>query len=182
MKAYIPLESQEEHLGPPRLACGHGEPAFAVSRTLPTKLYTLLHHGKRRSKFLGSSSPFNMFIIPFRVFSLISTFLASALRLVSSPWRGGFETGLRIVVDRLITSKDHASVQITIIDVDAEGKALSTGTTFALSGDVRAMGESDDSVNRLATKAGRKLSFSIPKYAQDYTFPLVLKNVWSYQK
>jgi len=66
--------------------------------------------------------------------------------------------------NRLITSKDHASVQITVIDVDAEGKALSTGTTFALSGDVRAMGESDDSVNRLATKAG------------------LLKNVWSYQK
>jgi len=66
--------------------------------------------------------------------------------------------------NRLITSKDHASVQITIVDVDAEGKALSTGTTFAMSGDVRAMGESDDSVNRLATKAG------------------LLKNVWSYQK
>ena len=59
-------------------------------------------------------------------------------------------------IDQLITSKDHASVQITIADVDAEGKALSTGTTFALSGAVRAMGESDDSINRLATKAGRK--------------------------
>jgi small subunit ribosomal protein S21e len=57
-------------------------------------------------------------------------------------------------LDRLITSKDHASVQIAIADVDAEGKALPTSTTFALSGPVRAMGESDDSLNRLATKAG----------------------------
>ncbi|KIM21744.1 hypothetical protein M408DRAFT_333287 [Serendipita vermifera MAFF 305830] len=66
--------------------------------------------------------------------------------------------------NRLITSKDHASVQISIVDVDAEGKALSTSTTFALCGQVRADGESDDSLNRLATKAG------------------LLKQVWSYQK
>lgn len=63
---------------------------------------------------------------------------------------------LGIAPDRLITSKDHASVQISIVDVDAEGKALPTSTSFALSGQVRAMGESDDSLNRLATKAGCK--------------------------
>jgi hypothetical protein len=56
--------------------------------------------------------------------------------------------------DRLITSKDHASVQISIVDVDANGKAVGTHTSFALCGQVRAMGESDDSLNRLATKAG----------------------------
>lgn len=61
--------------------------------------------------------------------------------------------------DRLITSKDHSSVQLNIVDVDAEGKAMSTSTSFALSGQVRAMGESDDSINRLATKAGRKLFY-----------------------
>ncbi|TFK54944.1 40S ribosomal protein S21 [Heliocybe sulcata] len=66
--------------------------------------------------------------------------------------------------NRLITSKDHASVQFSVCDVDANGRALSTSTSFALSGQVRAMGESDDSVNRLATKAG------------------LLRNVWSYQK
>jgi hypothetical protein len=54
----------------------------------------------------------------------------------------------------LITSKDHASIQISIADVDSEGKALSTVTTFALCGQVRADGEADDSLNRLATKAG----------------------------
>ncbi|PVF98910.1 hypothetical protein CPB86DRAFT_850397 [Serendipita vermifera] len=57
-------------------------------------------------------------------------------------------------LDRLITSKDHASIQISIVDVDSEGKALSTVTTFALCGQVRADGEADDSLNRLATKSG----------------------------
>ncbi|CAE6503247.1 unnamed protein product, partial [Rhizoctonia solani] len=56
--------------------------------------------------------------------------------------------------NRLITSKDHASVQISVADVDANGKALGTSTMFALCGPVRAMGESDDSLNRLATTAG----------------------------
>ncbi|KAG6856297.1 hypothetical protein H0H87_005710 [Tephrocybe sp. NHM501043] len=66
--------------------------------------------------------------------------------------------------NRLITSKDHASVQISIVDVDANGIALNTSTSFALCGQVRSQGESDDSINRLATKAG------------------LLRNVWSYQK
>ncbi|KAJ4001362.1 ribosomal protein S21e-domain-containing protein [Lentinula boryana] len=66
--------------------------------------------------------------------------------------------------NRLITSKDHASVQIAIADVDANGRALPTTTTFALCGQVRSQGESDDAINRLATKAG------------------LLRNVWSYQK
>ncbi|KAF8163249.1 ribosomal protein S21e [Crassisporium funariophilum] len=66
--------------------------------------------------------------------------------------------------NRLITSKDHASVQISVVDVDANGRALNTTTTFALCGQVRSQGEGDDSVNRLATKAG------------------LLRNVWSYQK
>lgn len=46
-------------------------------------------------------------------------------------------------------------MQISIADVDANGRALSTSTTFALCGQVRSQGESDDSLNRLATKAGR---------------------------
>ncbi|KZT09481.1 40S ribosomal protein S21 [Laetiporus sulphureus 93-53] len=66
--------------------------------------------------------------------------------------------------NRLITANDHASVQISICDVDSEGRALPTSTAFALCGPVRAMGESDDSLNRLATNAG------------------LLKNVWSFQK
>jgi hypothetical protein len=60
------------------------------------------------------------------------------------------------IIDRLITSKDYASVQIVIADVDANGRALQTSTSFALSGQVRAQGEGDDSLNRLATQAGCK--------------------------
>ncbi|KAI6118796.1 ribosomal protein S21e [Pisolithus croceorrhizus] len=73
-------------------------------------------------------------------------------------------TFLTSFTGRLITAKDHASVQINIADVDAEGRALPTYTAFALCGQVRSQGESDDSLNRLATKAG------------------LLRNVWSAQK
>lgn len=52
-------------------------------------------------------------------------------------------------------------MQVVIADVDANGRALSTSTSFALSGQVRAQGEGDDSLNRLATKAGRKLELVI---------------------
>lgn len=46
---------------------------------------------------------------------------------------------------RLITSKDHASVQIMVADVDADGKAIKgKNHTYALCGEVRAMGEADD--------------------------------------
>jgi hypothetical protein len=63
---------------------------------------------------------------------------------------------VRPLPDRLITSKDHASVQLSIVDVDTNGRALPTSTTFALCGQVRSQGESDDSINRLATESGRE--------------------------
>ena len=89
------------------------------------------------------------------------------------------------IQDRLITSKDHASVQISIADVDANGRALGTSSTFALCGQVRSQGESDDSINRLATKAGRTLSilsFSwIESLLTDEHFS-VLRSVWSASK
>ncbi|RSH87990.1 40S ribosomal protein S21 [Apiotrichum porosum] len=67
--------------------------------------------------------------------------------------------------NRLITAKDHASVQITVADVDAEGKAIKgQGTTIALCGQVRSQGEADDSINRIATKEG------------------LLKGVWTYTR
>ncbi|CAG8507941.1 1828_t:CDS:2 [Paraglomus occultum] len=67
--------------------------------------------------------------------------------------------------NRLITAKDHASVQINIGEVDEEGH-LKPGKAviYALCGYVRSQGESDDSINRLATKDG------------------LLKNVWSAQR
>ena len=89
----------------------------------------------------------------------------------------------RAVADRLITAKDHASVQISIADVDAEGKILPTSSSFALCGQVRALGESDDSLNRLATKAGCGISHgSCAKSWILIVNPIVLRNVWSYQK
>jgi hypothetical protein len=60
--------------------------------------------------------------------------------------------------DRLITAKDHASIQIQIADVDADGKAIKgKSTTIAICGRIRAQGDSDDSINRIATKEGREL-------------------------
>lgn len=55
---------------------------------------------------------------------------------------------------RLITAKDHASIQINVGDVDADGRFSGTFTTYALCGFVRAQAESDDCINRLATRDG----------------------------
>ena len=66
--------------------------------------------------------------------------------------------------NRIIKAKDHASVQISIGKVDENGRYTGENHTFALSGFVRAMGEGDDSMNRLAQKEG------------------FLKNVWSGQR
>jgi len=51
--------------------------------------------------------------------------------------------------NRLITAKDHASVQINVGHVDESGKYTGQFTTFALCGHIRATGESDAAVNRL---------------------------------
>ncbi|KNG49656.1 40s ribosomal protein s21 [Stemphylium lycopersici] len=56
--------------------------------------------------------------------------------------------------NRIIRPKDHASVQIAIANVSAEGRATGENTSFALAGFVRAMGEADDSMNRLCQQAG----------------------------
>lgn len=55
-------------------------------------------------------------------------------------------------------------MQISIGKVDENGRYTGENHTFALSGFVRAMGEGDDSLNRLAQRDG------------------FLKNVWSGQK
>ncbi|RIA94742.1 30S ribosomal protein S21e [Glomus cerebriforme] len=56
--------------------------------------------------------------------------------------------------NRLITSKDHASVQISVADVDENGKLTGTSKTYNFCGFIRALGEIDDSLNRLATEDG----------------------------
>ncbi|KAI8138096.1 30S ribosomal protein S21e [Fennellomyces sp. T-0311] len=66
--------------------------------------------------------------------------------------------------NRIIAAKDHASVQINVGDVDAQGRLTGGYSTYAFSGKVRHTAESDDSLNRLATEDG------------------YLKGVFSYQK
>ena len=57
---------------------------------------------------------------------------------------------------RIIESKDHASVQIAVADVDENGRMIQgSSTLFPLSGYVRRAAKGDDSLNRLATKEGR---------------------------
>ncbi|KAM0752828.1 ribosomal protein S21e [Meredithblackwellia eburnea MCA 4105] len=66
--------------------------------------------------------------------------------------------------NRLITAKDHASVQINVGEVDEEGKLTGSNVTYAFSGGLRETGDSDDALNRLATGDG------------------LLKQTWSYAK
>merc|ERR1712002_138541 len=54
----------------------------------------------------------------------------------------------------IIGAKDHASVQIAIVDVDESGRALTTNKMYTICGEIRRMGESDDSLNRLAIRDG----------------------------
>lgn len=54
----------------------------------------------------------------------------------------------------LITAKDHASVQLSVADVDANGVITGTSSSYALSGFLRAAGHSDDALNRLTTEDG----------------------------
>ncbi|KAK9266316.1 hypothetical protein L1049_016954 [Liquidambar formosana] len=55
--------------------------------------------------------------------------------------------------NRLITSKDHASVQINIAHLDADGIYRSNQfSTFALCGFIRAQGDADSALDRLWQK------------------------------
>ncbi|KAK2996955.1 hypothetical protein RJ639_026394 [Escallonia herrerae] len=54
--------------------------------------------------------------------------------------------------NRLITSKDHASVQINVGSLDASGVYQGDFTTFALCGFVRAQGDADSALDRLWQK------------------------------
>merc|ERR1712136_231523 len=57
--------------------------------------------------------------------------------------------------NRIIVAKDHASIQLNIVDVDEKtGRMTGTSKTYAICGTIRRMGESDDCLNRLAKKDG----------------------------
>ncbi|KAI9267395.1 30S ribosomal protein S21e [Sporodiniella umbellata] len=66
--------------------------------------------------------------------------------------------------NRLITAKDHASVQINVGDVTPEGRFANSFSTYAFCGFIRKEAEADDALNRLAQADG------------------YLKNVFSYQQ
>ncbi|CAL5437194.1 unnamed protein product [Camellia sinensis] len=59
--------------------------------------------------------------------------------------------------NRLITAKDHASVQINVGHLDENGIYTGQFTTFALCGFVRAQGDADSAVDRLWQKKKTEL-------------------------
>ncbi|RZC82363.1 hypothetical protein C5167_045147 [Papaver somniferum] len=54
--------------------------------------------------------------------------------------------------NRIITAKDHASVQLNIGHLNENGVYIREFSTFALSGFVRAQGDADSAVDRLWQK------------------------------
>lgn len=55
--------------------------------------------------------------------------------------------------NRLITAKDHASVQINVAEVDESGKMTGSNVTYAFCGGVRETGDADDSLNRCVERS-----------------------------
>lgn len=57
--------------------------------------------------------------------------------------------------NRIIHAKDHASIQLSIAEVDPQtGRMTENSKLYALCGPIRRMGESDDCIVRLAKKDG----------------------------
>ncbi|XP_012528904.1 40S ribosomal protein S21 [Monomorium pharaonis] len=57
--------------------------------------------------------------------------------------------------NRIIHAKDHASIQLTLADVDPEtGRMTDTYKMYAICGAIRRMGESDDCIVRLTKNDG----------------------------
>nr|Q4KTC0.1 RecName: Full=Small ribosomal subunit protein eS21; AltName: Full=40S ribosomal protein S21 [Suberites domuncula]AAX48898.1 S21 [Suberites domuncula] len=56
---------------------------------------------------------------------------------------------------RIIGARDYAAVQLNIADVDEKtGRVTGGFKTYAVSGFIRAMGESDDCLHRICTRDG----------------------------
>mmetsp|Transcript_141529 Transcript_141529/g.200439 ORF Transcript_141529/g.200439 Transcript_141529/m.200439 type:complete len:89 (+) Transcript_141529:33-299(+) len=62
--------------------------------------------------------------------------------------------------NRLITAKDHASVQLSIPHVDAEGHLTNQSTTIAICGYLRGKGAGDAAINRLMQEGGFTTAFT----------------------
>merc|ERR1712198_485699 len=57
--------------------------------------------------------------------------------------------------NNIVGAKDHASIQINIAEVDeTTGRMTGSNKTYAICGNIRRMGESDDSLVRLAKRDG----------------------------
>merc|ERR1712110_428503 len=55
---------------------------------------------------------------------------------------------------KLIGAKDHASIQLNNAEVDESGRMTGSNVTYAICGNLRKMGESDDALIRLAKQDG----------------------------
>ena len=59
-----------------------------------------------------------------------------------------------MATNRIIAPHDHASVQFRVAKVDANGLPTGEFETVCFSGYVRALGEADNALNRIATEKG----------------------------
>ena len=58
------------------------------------------------------------------------------------------------ITNNIISAKDHASVQLSVAEVDEEGRMTGGFKTFAFCGKVRATGNADDSFTNLCLNSG----------------------------
>merc|ERR1712180_41004 len=58
------------------------------------------------------------------------------------------------ITNNIISAKDHASVQISVAEVDEEGRMTGGFKTYAFCGKVRQQGEADDSFTNLCLNDG----------------------------
>lgn len=71
--------------------------------------------------------------------------------LIINPFQFHFSSAS----NRIIHAKDHASIQISLAEVDPQtGRMTEESKSYALCGAIRRMGESDDCINRLTQKDG----------------------------
>ncbi|CAK9301806.1 unnamed protein product [Gordionus sp. m RMFG-2023] len=56
--------------------------------------------------------------------------------------------------NNILSATDHASIQLAIADIGEDGVALSSSKIYAICGNIRRIGESDDCINRLTKEDG----------------------------
>merc|ERR1712141_229261 len=74
-------------------------------------------------------------------------------KVMSNLENQGFNARKCSASGRLIGAKDHASIQIAVAEVDEQGRITGSNITYAICGDLRRMGESDDALNRLCRES-----------------------------